>query len=242
MGRKLESVKVEDLGEAERVTADKDNCIIIGGKGKKQLIEARIKQIKKEIETTDSEFDREKLEERLAKLSGGVAVINVGAATEIEMKEKQERVKDAVGATKAAIEEGIIPGGGVAILEASQLLDPEQTGFKIDSDEAVGVKILKEALKKPIWYLAQNAGKDGNVVIGDLLNKGQSGTGFNVLTGQYVNMIKAGIIDPVKVTRSALQNAVSVAAMILTTECLITDLPEKEEKTPGMPPGGMGEM
>jgi len=242
MGRKLESVKVEDLGEAERVTADKDNCIIIGGKGKKQLIEARIKQIKKEIETTDSEFDREKLEERLAKLSGGVAVINVGAATEIEMKEKQERVKDAVGATKAAIEEGIIPGGGVAILEASQLLDPEQTGFKIDSDEAVGVKILKEALKKPIWYLAQNAGKDGNVVIGDLLNKGQSGTGFNVLTGQYVNMIKAGIIDPVKVTRSALQNAVSVAAMILTTECLITDLPEKEEKTPGMSPGGMGEM
>jgi chaperonin GroEL len=242
IGRKLETVKVEDLGQAERISADKDNCIIIGGKGKKGLIEARIKQIKKELETTDSEFDREKLEERLAKLSGGVAVINVGAATEVEMKEKQERVKDAVGATKAAVEEGIIPGGGVALLEASQILDPDALGFKPDSDEAIGTKILKEALKKPIWYLAQNAGRDGNVVIGDLLGKGQSGTGLNVINNQYVNMVKAGIIDPVKVTRSAMQNAVSVAVMILTTECLITDLPEKEEKTPGMPPGGMGEM
>ncbi len=245
MGRKLETVKVEDLGQAERITADKDNTIIVGGKGKKSLIEARIKQIKNEIQVSDSEFDREKLEERLAKLSGGVAVINVGAATEVEMKEKQERVKDAVGATKAAIEEGIVPGGGVVLLEASLNLTPDAIKAKPDSDEAVGVKILKAALKKPIWYLAQNAGKDGNVVIGDLLKKGKKGVGLDVVSGQHVDMIKAGIIDPVKVTRSALQNAVSVAVMILTTECLITDLPEKEEKAPLMPagggmPGGMG--
>ena len=242
-GRKLDSIQPEDCGQAEKIWADKENCRIIGGKGKEKNIQARIKSIRKEIEASDSEFDQEKLQERLAKLSGGVAVINVGAATEIEMNERKERVKDAVGATKAAVEEGIVPGGGVALLEASKILSTPNKikGVKTDSDEATGVKILKKALEKPMWYLAVNAGKDGNVVIGEVLKK-TSGIGLNVMTGQYEDMIKSGIVDPVKVTRLALQNAVSVATMILTTECLVTDLPEKEDKTPAMPGGGMPGM
>jgi chaperonin GroEL len=242
-GRKIESVEPEDCGQAEKIWADKENCRIIGGKGRTKDIKARIASLRKEIETSDSEFDREKLEERLAKLSGGVAVINVGAATEVEMNERKERVKDAVGATKAAVEEGIVAGGGVALLEASQTLDPKKMGFDLDSDEATGVKILKTALRWPIHYLAENAGQKGDVVIQEVLKK-KSGVGLNVLTGKYVDMVKSGIVDPVKVTRSALQNAVSVAIMVLTTECLITDLPEKEEKTPPMPggAGGMGGM
>jgi len=238
-GRKLDSVQAEDCGRADKIWADKENCRIIGGKGDKKAINARIASIRREIETSDSEFDKEKLQERLAKLAGGVAVINVGAATEIEMNEKKERVKDAVGATKAAVEEGIVSGGGVALLEASQALDPKLIkGIKPDSDEATGFKILKKALQKPMWYLAANAGQDGNVVIGEVLKK-DKGVGFNVISGEYEDMIKAGIVDPVKVTRLALQNAVSVASMILTTECLITDIPEKEEKAPMVPGGGM---
>jgi len=243
-GRKLESVTVEDCGQADKIWADKENCRIIGGKGNQKAIKARINSLRQEISSTDSEFDQEKLEERLAKLSGGVAVINVGAATEIELNEKKERVKDAVGATKAAVEEGIIPGGGVALLEASQVLDSKELGFETGSDEATGVKILKEALKWPIFYLAENAGYQGEVVIDSVLKK-KSGVGLDVLSGKYGQMMKKGIVDPVKVTRSALQNAASVAAMILTTECLVTDIPEEEKPVPsmpargGMPPGGM---
>lgn len=242
-GRKLDSVEPEDCGQAEKVWADKENCRIIGGKGDPKAIKARIAALRREIETSDSEFDREKLEERLAKLSGGVAVINVGAATEIEMNEKKERVKDAVGATKAAVEEGIVAGGGVALLEASSVLEENMPGVRPESDEATGIKILKKALERPMWYLAVNAGQDGNVIIGEVRKKKGKGIGYNVVTNKYEDMIKTGIVDPVKVTRLALQNAVSVATMILTTECLVTDIPEKEEKAPaGMPGAGMGGM
>ncbi len=233
VGRKLEEVTIEDLGQADRVTSDKDNTVIVGGKGSKRAIEGRIKQIKTELDRTTSEFDKEKLEERLAKLTGGVAVIEVGAASETEMKEKQERVKDAVSATKAAIEEGIVPGGGVALLAAAKIIKTE--GLK--GDELTGAEIVREALEAPTYLLAENAGSDGSVVVANIKKKGK-GVGFNVLTNQYVDMIRAGIIDPAKVTRTALQNAVSVATMILTTEGLVTDIPEKEEPAPPMPQGG----
>jgi chaperonin GroEL len=235
VGRKLEDVTVEDLGRADRVTADKDNTVIVGGKGNKAEIDARIKQIKAELEKTTSDYDKEKLEERLAKLAGGVAVIEVGAATETEMKEKQERVKDAVAATKAAIEEGIVPGGGVVLLQAAKEIKTEG----LTGDELTGAEILRKALEAPTKLLAENAGVDGDVVISEIYKRGK-GVGFNVLTGEYVDMIKAGIIDPAKVTRTAVQNAVSVATMILTTECLVTDIPEKEEKK--LPGGEMPEM
>jgi chaperonin GroEL len=240
VGRKLEEVTLEDLGRADRVTSDKDNTVIVGGKGEKKEIEGRIKQIKTELDRTTSEFDKEKFQERLAKLSGGVAVIEVGAATETEMKEKQERVKDAVAATKAAIEEGIVPGGGVVLLTAAKVIDLKG----LVGDELTGAKIVQKALESPMKLLAENAGEDGNVVVANVRKKEQ-GVGFNVLTGEYANMIKAGIIDPAKVARTALQNAVSVATMILTTECLVTDIPEKENPSaggamPGGMPGGMG--
>ena len=238
VGRKLEDVTVEDLGRADRVTADKDNTVIVGGKGNKADIDARIKQIKAELERTTSDYDKEKLEERLAKLAGGVAVIEVGAATETEMKEKQERVKDAVAATKAAIEEGIVPGGGVVLLQAAKEIKTEG----LTGDELTGAEILRKALEAPTKLLAENAGVDGDVVVSEIYKRGK-GVGFDVLTGEYVDMIKAGIIDPAKVTRTAVQNAVSVATMILTTECLVTDLPEKEKTSAGMPGGGeMPEM
>jgi chaperonin GroEL len=233
VGRKLEEVTIEDLGQADRITSDKDNTVIVGGEGSKKAIEGRIKQIKTELDRTTSEFDKEKLEERLAKMTGGVAVIEVGAASETEMKEKQERVKDAVSATKAAIEEGIVPGGGVALLAAAKAIKTE--GLK--GDELTGAEIVREALEAPTYLLAENAGTDGSVVVANIKKKGK-GIGFNVLTNQYVDMIKAGIIDPTKVTRTALQNAVSVATMILTTEGLVTDIPEKEEPAPPMPQGG----
>ncbi|MCJ7792655.1 MAG: chaperonin GroEL [Candidatus Marinimicrobia bacterium] len=233
IGRKLEEVTVEDLGRADRITADKDNTVIVGGKGNKKAIEGRIKQIRAELNRTTSEFDKEKLEERLAKLTGGVAVIEVGAASETEMKEKQERVKDAVSATKAAIEEGIVPGGGVALLTAAETIKTEG----LEGDEITGAEIVKKALEAPTRLLAENAGADGSVVVANIKKKGK-GIGFNVLNEQYVDMIKAGIIDPAKVTRTALQNAVSVATMILTTEGLVTDIPEKEVKMPPMPQGG----
>lgn len=238
VGRKLEDVTVEDLGRADRVTSDKDNTVIVGGKGNKTDIDARIKQIKAELERTTSDYDKEKLEERLAKLAGGVAVIEVGAATETEMKEKQERVKDAVAATKAAIEEGIVPGGGVVLLQAAKEIKTEG----LTGDELTGAEILRKALEAPTKLLAENAGVDGDVVVSEIYKRGK-GVGFNVLTGEYVDMIKVGIIDPAKVTRTAVQNAVSVATMILTTECLVTDIPEKEKNPPiGGPGGEMPEM
>jgi chaperonin GroEL len=235
-GRKLEEVTVADLGRADRVTTNKERTIIVGGKGDKKAIEARIKQIKAELEKTTSDFDKEKLQERLAKLAGGVAVIEVGAASETEMKEVQERVKDAVAATKAAVEEGIVPGGGVTLLAAAEAIGTKG----LEGDELTGALIVKKALVAPTRLLVENAGVDGGVVI-DHIRQEAKGVGYDVLTGEYVDMIKAGIIDPAKVTRTALQNAASVAMMILTTEGLITDLPEKEEKGPAMP-GGMGGM
>lgn len=234
LGRKLESVTVEDLGKADQIISDKDNTVIVGGKGTKAAIDGRIKQIKNEVDATDSDFDREKLEERLAKLSGGVAVINVGAATEVELKEKKERVDDAVHATKAAVEEGYVVGGGVALARAKKVLEKILPN---EPDEKIGVEIVKAALSKPLAMLAKNAGMDSGWVVKEV-EKAQGNIGLNALTGKFEDLVAAGIIDPVKVTRSALQNAASVAMMVLTTEALITDLPERE-KTPPMP-GGMG--
>ncbi len=241
MGRKLDNVTVEDCGRADKVWADKENCRIIGGKGEKRAIDARIAQLKREIESTTSEFDREKLEERLAKLSGGVAVINVGAATEIEMKEKKERVNDAVSATKAAIEEGIVPGGGVALLRARAVLEKMKKDTESE-DEKVGLDILYRALAEPVRGIAQNAGADSGWVLRKVEEAKETDYGFNAYNMKFESMLAAGIVDPAKVTRSALQNAVSVGAMILTTEALITDIPEKKE-APAMPAGGgMGGM
>ncbi len=238
MGRKLESVTIDDLGKADQVISDKENTIIVGGKGTKNAIDARIKQIRNEIETTDSDFDREKLQERLAKLSGGVAVINVGAATEIELKEKKERVDDAVHATKAAVEEGYVVGGGVALVRVSKSLD-KLISSTAENDERIGVEIVKAALNKPLAMLAKNAGIDSGWAVKEV-EKAAGNVGLNALNGKFEDLVAAGVIDPVKVTRSALQNAASVAMMILTTEALVTDLPEKE-KAPMMPPGGMGD-
>ncbi len=237
-GIKFESVTPEMLGKADRVTSDKDNTVVVGGKGAKSKIDARVNQIKAQIEKTTSDFDKEKLQERLAKLSGGVAVINVGAATEIEMKEKKERVNDAVQATKAAIEEGYVIGGEVALLRAASSLST----IKADGDEKIGVQILENALKQPLRKLAENSGSDAGWVVREV-SKATGNIGFNALTGEFEDLVKAGVIDPVKVTRSAVQNAASVAMMILTTEALITDIPEKKE--PAMPagmPGGMDGM
>ncbi|OGD56983.1 chaperonin GroL [Candidatus Beckwithbacteria bacterium RIFCSPLOWO2_02_FULL_47_23] len=239
-GRKLDSVTVEDCGRAEKVWANKDNCRIIGGKGNKTAIQGRILSLKKEIEVTDSDFDKEKLQERLAKLAGGVAVINVGAATEIELKETQERVKDAVGATKAAVEEGIVPGGGVTLLRAAKALNSVKTD---NEDETIGVEILRFALTQPVRLLAENSGAEAGWVV-KKVEAGTADFGFNALTMEFGSMLKQGILDPAKVTRTALQNAASVAGMILTTECLICDLPEKEKDAMpgGSMPGGMGGM
>lgn len=237
-GRTFESIDIPDLGQADKVWADKDNARIIGGKGEKSVIDGRVEAIKRQIKASDSDFDKEKLEERLAKLSGGVAQINVGAATEIELNDKKERVKDAVGATKAAIEEGIVPGGETALLKAAMVIK----SVKVDKgDMQIGVDIVREALEEPIKWLAKNAGEDGDIVLKKVLENKDKDYGFNVLTGEYGSMLKMGIIDPVKVTRSALQNAASVAMMVLTTEGLVTDIPE-EKKEPMMPQGGMGGM
>ncbi|MBI4039454.1 chaperonin GroEL [Candidatus Daviesbacteria bacterium] len=227
LGRKLDSVTVDDLGRADRVVADKDNTIIVGGRGTKSQINSRIAQIKKEIETATSDFDKEKLQERLAKLSGGVAIINVGAVTEMEMKEKKERVIDAVAATKAAVDEGIVPGGGVALVRVMPALD----SLKVAGDEQVGVSILKRALTKPLERIAKNAGAEAEWVVREVM-KAKGSVGFNVIKNDFEDLVQAGVIDPVKVTRSALQNAVSVATMILTTESIVTDLPEKNPPAP----------
>ncbi|MFI5241354.1 MAG: chaperonin GroEL, partial [Microgenomates group bacterium] len=237
-GRTFESIEVADLGQADKVWADKDNARIIGGKGSKKVIEGRVESLKKQIKETDSDFDREKLEERLAKLAGGVAVINVGAATEIELNEKKERVKDAVGATKAAIEEGIVPGGETALLRAREAAKK----VKVEKgDEQIGVDIIYEALSEPIQWLARNAGDDEAEVLKRVLASKESDFGYNAINGEFGSMTKFGILDPVKVTRSALQNAASVAMMVLTTEGLVTDIPEPKKES-GMPQGGMGGM
>ncbi|MEK7617222.1 MAG: chaperonin GroEL [Patescibacteria group bacterium] len=235
-GKKFENIEVSELGRAGRVTSDKDNTLIVDGKGAKAKIEARIAQIRRELENTDSEFDKEKLEERLAKLTGGVAVINVGAATEIELKEKKERVIDAVAATKAAIEEGIVAGGEVALLRAAKALD----AVEASGEEKVGVEIVRKALEQPFRMLVKNAGMDDGIALSKVL--GSSGNmGIDALDGQLKDLVKAGIIDPVKVTRSALQNAVSVAIMVATTHVLISDKPEPTPPAPPMPGGGMPE-
>jgi chaperonin GroEL len=237
-GRKLETTSLDDLGKAEKVVADKDNTTIIGGKGDSAQIKGRVDQIRVEIDKSTSDYDKEKLQERLAKLSGGVAIIRVGAATETELKEKKHRVEDALSATRAAIEEGIVPGGEIVFINAVSSLDKvKMTG----EDETIGVSIIRKALEAPIRKLAQNAGQDGAVIIENVrrLAKEQNNTqlGYNVIANEYVDMLKAGVIDPLKVVRGALENAASIAAMILTTECLITDVPEKEKPAP-MPPGG----
>jgi len=236
-GRKQDSVEVEDHGRALSVTADKDNTTIVEGKGSEADIEARIKQIKAQIAETTSDFDREKLQERQAKLAGGVAVIKVGAATETELKEKKLRVEDALSATKAAVEEGILPGGGVGLLMALPALDK----LKLEGDEATGVDIVKKAVEEPIMLIAENAGRDGAVAV-DTIKRSPKGFGYDAQADEFGDMVKKGIIDPTKVVRSALQNASSIATMILITESLVADIPEKKEAGPAMPPGGYGGM
>ncbi len=242
-GRKLETATIQDLGRAEKVVADKENTTIVGGKGKKSDIEGRIKEIRAEIEKSTSDYDKEKLNERLAKLSGGVAIIRVGAATETEMKEKKHRVEDALSAARAAVEEGIVPGGEISLINAVAKLNKLKLDGYESEEVGVGVNIVKKALEAPIRKLAANAGQDGSVIIDTVrrtaAEKKNSNIGYNVLTDEYTDMIKAGVIDPVKVVRGALENAASIAAMILTTDVLITDLPDKEKAAPAMPPGGM---
>jgi chaperonin GroEL len=229
IGRKLDSTTVADLGRARKVVADKDNTTIVEGKGSEADIQSRIKQIKAQVDETTSDYDKEKLQERLAKLAGGVAVIKVGAATEVELKEKKHRVEDALSATRAAVEEGILPGGGVALINATPALDK----IRAEGDEATGVAILKQALEEPLRWIAINSGEEGSVVV-DKVKRSKKGVGFDALKDDYGDMVTKGIIDPLKVTRTGLENASSIANMILTTEALVTDIPEKE-KTP-MPP------
>jgi chaperonin GroEL len=239
LGFKLENATLSMLGRAERVRITKDETTIVGGKGKKEDIEARINGIKKELETTDSEYAKEKLQERLAKLAGGVAVIRVGAATETELKEKKHRFEDALNATRAAVEEGIVPGGGVALLRAIGAV--EELLKKLDGDEATGAKIVRRALEEPARLIAENAGYEGSVIVQRILSETKNlRLGFNAATGEFVDMVEAGIVDPAKVTRSALQNAASIGALILTTEAVVAEKPEKKESTPA--PAGAGDM
>jgi chaperonin GroEL len=242
-GKKLESATIEDLGKADKIVVNKDETIIIGGHGDKTKVEERVSLIKKQFETTDSQYDKEKLNERVAKLSGGVAVISVGASTETELKEKKLRVEDAVNATKAAVEEGIVAGGGVTLLRVRKAIEK----LNLEGEEKVGAKILTDALEKPLRVIVENAGEDSGRIISNVERiqeeKKNPNIGFNVMKNEYVDMIEEGIIDPAKVTRSALQNAVSVATMILTTECLITETPKNEkENLPGNEMPGMGMM
>ncbi len=230
-GIKLEGVRLEDLGKAKRVTVDKDNTTLIDGAGSEKNIQARIKQIKTQIDETTSDYDREKLQERLAKLAGGVAVLKVGAATETEMKEKKARVEDALHATRAAVEEGIVPGGGVALLRAASALDT----FKLEHDEAIGVNIIRRACEEPVRQIVGNAGWEGAIIIEKIRAHKDPNYGFNAATGAYEDLVKSGVIDPTKVTRSALQNAASIAALMLTTEAMICEIPERK---PAPMPGG----
>jgi len=233
LGIKLESIKLDDLGKAKKIVIDKENTTIIEGAGTAKAIEGRVKQIRTQIEETTSDYDREKLQERLAKLVGGVAVIKVGAATETEMKEKKARVEDAMHATKAAVEEGIVPGGGVALLRAQKAVD----AIKADGDTAVGVQLVRRALEEPLRQIAQNAGYEGAVVVSKVREM-KTDDGFNALNDQYENLVEAGVIDPTKVVRTALQNASSIASLLLTTEALVSEIPEEKEEKPGRGPGG----
>src|SRR5213596_835110 len=238
LGLKLENIKMEDLGKAKKVTIDKDNTTIVDGAGSSAAIEGRVKQLRAQVEDTTSDYDREKLQERLAKLVGGVAVIKVGAATETEMKEKKARVEDAMHATKAAVEEGIVPGGGVALIRASAALD----GLKLGGDQQIGVNIVARALEEPMRWIATNAGEEGSIVVQKVREMKES-EGFNALTDTYEDLVKAGVIDPTKVVRSALQNSSSIASLLLTTEALICEIPEEKKDAPAMPGGGgMGGM
>ncbi len=238
LGIKLENVQVADLGRAKHIVVDKENTTIVEGGGKSSDIQGRVKQIRRQIDETTSDYDREKLQERLAKLAGGVAVINVGASTEPEMKEKKARVEDALHATRAAVEEGISPGGGVALLRAASAIDEAADKTK-DHDEKIGVNIVRRAIEAPLRQLCENAGIDGSLVVQEIIKKKTGAFGYNVATGEYEDLFKAGVVDPTKVTRVALQNAASVAALLLTTECMITDAPEPK---PAAGPGGHGDM
>jgi len=233
LGLKLENVTLKDLGQAKRVIVDKDNTTIVEGVGKKSAIEGRISQIRAQIEETTSDYDREKLQERLAKLAGGVAVVKVGAATEVEMKEKKARVEDALHATRAAVEEGIVPGGGVALIRAATSL----ANLRVSEDEKVGVRIVQKALEEPLRWIASNAGSDGSVVL-DKVKNGKGAYGFNAATEEFEDLVKSGIVDPTKVVRTALQNAASVAGLLITTEAMIAEKPEKKKEMPPMPPAG----
>jgi chaperonin GroEL len=233
LGLKLESIGLEDLGSAKSIVVDQESTTIVSGRGKAADIQGRINQLRRQIEETTADYDREKLQERLAKLAGGVAIINVGAATETEMKEKKARVEDALHATRAAVEEGIVPGGGVALIRCLSVL--ESLKLK-DEDEQIGVNIVTRAIEEPIRALADNAGVEGSVVVQEVKRR-KGNEGYNVATNEYEDLVKAGVVDPKKVTRAALQNAASIAGLLLTTECLVTQLPEKAASAPG--PGGM---
>jgi chaperonin GroEL len=239
LGIKLENIKIEDLGKAKKVTIDKDNTTIVEGGGAQGAIEGRVKQIRTQVEDTTSDYDREKLQERLAKLVGGVAIIKVGAATETEMKEKKARVEDAMHATKAAVEEGIVPGGGVALIRASKALD----SLKLEGDQKVGAEIVRRAVEAPMRWIATNAGQEGSIVVQKVKEKNDASWGYNAATDTYEDLVKAGVIDPTKVVRSALQNAASIASLLLTTEAMVVDIPEDKKDAPaGGGPGGMGGM
>jgi len=235
LGIKLENVRLEDLGRAKKITIDKDNTTIIEGAGKSSDIEGRVKQLRVQIEETTSDYDREKLQERLAKLAGGVAVIRVGGSTEVEVKEKKDRVDDAMHATRAAVEEGLLPGGGVALLRASEVLRKVKT---TNDDQKTGIEIVRKALSWPARQIAINAGEDGSVIVGKIAEKDQYNFGFDAQKGEYGDMVRKGIIDPTKVVRQALQGAASVAALLITTEAMVAELPKKQQ--PAMPPGGGG--
>jgi chaperonin GroEL len=239
LGIKLENIKMEDLGRAKKVTIDKDNTTIVEGAGAQSGIEGRVKQIRSQVEDTTSDYDREKLQERLAKLVGGVAVIKVGAATETEMKEKKARVEDAMHATKAAVEEGIVPGGGVALLRCLKVLD----GLKLDHDQKVGADIVRRAIEAPLRWIAQNAGVEGSIVVQKVKDAKDANYGYNASTDKYEDLVGSGVIDPTKVVRSALQNAASIASLLLTTEAMVSEIPEEKKEAPAHPGGGgMGGM
>ncbi len=236
VGIKLENIKLDDLGYAKKVSVDKDNTTIVEGKGKQADIEGRVKQIRAQIEETTSDYDREKLQERLAKLVGGVAVIKVGAATETELKEKKARVEDAMHATRAAVEEGIVPGGGVALVRSIAALDK----LKVEGDEKIGINIVRRSLEEPLRQIVLNAGHEGAIVAEQVKSNKEANFGFDAETGQFGDLVKAGVIDPAKVTRLALQNAASIASLMLTTEALVAEFPEEEKKGAGGMPGGGG--
>src|SRR3989454_1464302 len=239
LGVKLENLKIEDLGQAKKITADKDNTTIVEGKGKRADTEGRVKEIRSQIDKTTSDYDREKLQERLAELVGGVAIIKVGAATETEMKEKKARVEDAMHATRAAVEEGIVPGGGVALSRCVGALDK----LKVEGDEQIGINVVKRALVEPLRQIAENSGEEGAIVLGKVNDSKDNNFGYNALTGDYEDLVKAGVLDPTKVVRTALQNAGSIASLMLTTEALVAEIPEEKKGAP-MPGGhgGMGDM